>query len=348
MMTISPTVELLTGAGRSAIAVLRVTGDLARLEEAPPLFRAAHGRPLCQQPVNVLCFGSWGAAPAEDVVLARTSEQSLEVSCHGGIAAIQRIQKSLVERGFVPHEVALEGVWSMVTQARTQRAADILLEQTTGLGDRELTRLESLTGEARKSGVAAMQSWLPLVQHLTSPWEVVLCGRPNVGKSSLMNAIAGFTRSIVSAEAGTTRDLVTLDTAIEGWPVRLTDSAGIRDTVHPIEQEGVRRTRAALAQADLAIMLWDASQLPNPEDYELLELATRRLVVLHKSDLPPATGVAWPPGSLAVSSQSGQGVGELLRRIAQHLVPAVPPAGTPLAVTPDQQQRLQRIAENRL
>ena len=79
--------------------------------------------------------------------------------------------------------------------------------------------------------------------HLTRPWSVVVCGKPNVGKSSLMNAIVGFNRAIVHAQPGTTCDVVTQTTAVEGWPIELKDTAGLRNAENPIEAIGVRLSR---------------------------------------------------------------------------------------------------------
>ncbi len=332
--------EVGTGPGRSAIAVIRLTGELAPLEHEPPLFRAANGRAADEQRINAICFGAWGDDPPEDVVFCRTSDNSTEVCCHGGLAAVERIVKSLVSRGFVRSAASTgEELWSVLTRARTQRTADYLLEQTTGLFEQELSEIEALPLEARRPRLEVLQKWVPFSRHLTTPWEVVLCGRPNVGKSSLMNAIAGFTRSIVSTEPGTTRDLVTLETAIEGWPVRLTDSAGLRDTSHPLELEGVRRARQAIAASDLALVVLDASLPLTPEDHELLALTTRRLVILHKSDLPQDTSSVWPHG-FSVSSHTGAGIPELLSKLARELIPFLPPPGMPLPVTLTQQLSL--------
>ena len=193
-------------------------------------------------------------------------------------------------------------------------------------------------------------NWSEFGHHLVVPWQVVLCGRPNVGKSSLMNALAGFTRSIVSEQAGTTRDRVTLETAIDGWPVRITDTAGVRETSDPIEQLGVQQTLIAIAEADLTVIVLDASEPLLAEDFQLLGLATRRrIVVAHKSDLPVAEFVrilpdaadaTIPENRIRVSSVTGQGVDSLLRAIGKALVPELPPAGQAIPVSRDQEQRL--------
>ena len=92
-----------------------------------------------------------------------------------------------------------------------------------------------------------------------SLWRVVIAGPPNVGKSSLINAMAGYERAIVSPLPGTTRDVVTLTTAIDGWPVQLADTAGLRASDDELESAGVKLAGAALAAADLVILVCDAT-----------------------------------------------------------------------------------------
>jgi tRNA modification GTPase len=118
---------------------------------------------------------------------------------------------------------------------------------------------------------------------------VVIAGRPNVGKSSLMNALAKFNRVIVTPHPGTTRDVVEEEIEIGGFPVRISDTAGIRSTDHPIEKEGIERSKLAVADADLILYVVDWSRPWHPEDEDLIRgLGDRKtIVVLNKTDLPP-------------------------------------------------------------
>lgn len=140
--------------------------------------------------------------------------------------------------------------------------------------------------------------------------QVAIVGPPNVGKSSLLNRLAERDVAIVSPVAGTTRDVVEVHLDLNGWPVTLADTAGLRDTVDPVEQEGVRRSAARMASADLVLLLRDASATiagdaitpPGP----VIHVAT-------KIDLAPS-----PPGWLGVSSATGAGLAGLLAEIEDH------------------------------
>ena len=117
---------------------------------------------------------------------------------------------------------------------------------------------------------------------------VAILGRPNVGKSSLMNALLRSDRAIVTAIPGTTRDLLEESVSIDGIPVRLVDTAGIRRTEDPVEVEGIRRSRLAWVDADLALILLDGSQPLSDSDRALLgePQSAHALLVINKCDLP--------------------------------------------------------------
>src|SRR5207253_9365674 len=115
-----------------------------------------------------------------------------------------------------------------------------------------------------------------------------IMGRPNVGKSSLLNALLRTDRAIVTPVPGTTRDVLEEVLNIRGVPVRLFDTAGVHGTVDPVEQEGIKRSLAAMEQAELLLIVLDGSMPLAPEDHELLarHRDKKRLVVINKTDLP--------------------------------------------------------------
>jgi tRNA modification GTPase len=143
----------------------------------------------------------------------------------------------------------------------------------------------------------------------------VVAGRPNVGKSSVFNMLAGSERAIVTAIAGTTRDLVSEQVEVEGLALTLVDTAGWRDTLDVVEREGVARATQARGVADLILLVLDRSEPLTADDERLLEdTATRaRIIVANKSDLPEAWRMN---GRICVSAKTGAGFDELRRAIA--------------------------------
>lgn len=157
---------------------------------------------------------------------------------------------------------------------------------------------------------------------------VALIGRPNAGKSSLLNALAGAERAIVTQFAGTTRDVLEEAVSMDGIPVTLFDTAGIRAADDPVERIGVERARRAAERADLLLLCFDAAAPLSEEDEALLaETAGRsRLAVCCKGDLPALweAEALSPYGieALAVSAETGEGLAALRRAIAARIAPA--------------------------
>jgi tRNA modification GTPase len=151
---------------------------------------------------------------------------------------------------------------------------------------------------------------------------LAIVGRPNVGKSSLFNQLVERERAIVTATPGTTRDLVTETVAIGGIPVRLVDTAGIRHSLDEAESIGIRKSKEALADADLVLVVLDASQEEAAEDAKLTAQASIRptIVVQNKIDLQitaQRSGNRAP--DVRTSAVTGKGVAELRAQILQHI-----------------------------
>ena len=183
---------------------------------------------------------------------------------------------------------------------------------------------------AAAAGLDALASRAELGRRLTAPWRVVVAGPPNVGKSSLVNALAGYQRSIVAPTPGTTRDVVTTRLAIDGWPVELADTAGLREGTDALERQGVRMAREATAAADLCLWLLDASAPPVWPDANLGPVQ----LVINKVDLPVAWDVTTVADAVAVSARTGAGLSDLCAALTSCLVPDPPPPGAAVPFAP--------------
>ena len=151
---------------------------------------------------------------------------------------------------------------------------------------------------------------------------LAIVGRPNVGKSSLFNRLVERERAIVTATPGTTRDLVTETVSIGGIPVHLVDTAGIRRAYDEAESIGIQKSREALADADLVLLVRDATQRPEPEDEDLLRAIDNRpaLVVENKADLAStAISTSNRRDRLRTSALTGDGIPELRAAILSHI-----------------------------
>ena len=184
--------------------------------------------------------------------------------------------------------------------------------------------------QALDSSAAALDRLLATCQRgkvLKSGVRTAIVGRPNAGKSSLLNALAGFDRAIVTDIPGTTRDTVEESVLCGGVLLRLTDTAGIRDTEDTVEQLGVERSRKALEAADLVLAVVDGSVPPTEEDLEVLRLAAkapRWIAVFSKCDLWDTKArsvgvigqVGTPAASVSLSAVTGQGLDRLEAAVA--------------------------------
>jgi tRNA modification GTPase len=214
-----------------------------------------------------------------------------------------------------------------LAQAATVRTAGILLDQQQGaLGralDAIMAALDRADTAAASEGLEQLARYAALGQRLTQPWRVVVAGAPNVGKSSLVNALAGYQRSIVAATPGTTRDVVTTRIALDGWLIELADTAGLRTEAEALEEQGIRRARTSAANADLCLWVLDASAPPvwPSEKIEAVQY------VVNKCDLSAVWNLECDEGAVRVSAKTGEGLAELCAAVVARLVPDPPPSG---------------------
>lgn len=284
----------------------------------------------------------------DEVVLAVKQVEPVpcaEIHCHGGREAVRLLMETFVARGAV--ECAWEDIEPRsaanvfraqaaraLAEAPTVRTASILLDQYQGAFARAVgelrTALERNDADAALGKLERLASQARVGRHLTVPWRVAVLGAPNVGKSSLVNALAGYERALVAPTPGTTRDVVTTVVALDGWPVELCDTAGLRNAAEAVERAGVERARGVAATADLRLWVLDAAAAPVwPSD-----LGAVRLIV-NKTDLAPVWDTEQAGDAVFVSARTGAGMPALAASLSCWLVPEAPPPGEPMPFTPD-------------
>jgi tRNA modification GTPase len=231
-----------------------------------------------------------------------------------------------------------------LAEARTQRTAAILLDQYNGKLRKAFEQIETSLQAGDAAGARELAESLlahaATGLHLVHPWQVVVAGRPNVGKSSLINAIAGYQRAIVHDLPGTTRDIVGIQTALDGWAVEIFDTAGLRAASESIERAGIELAEAKIAAADLVVLVFDSSAPWTVADEDLFESHPSALLVSNKSDLEPVAGAH--PVAMNVSAATGAGMNELCEQIAHRLVPIPPPAGAAVPFLEGHIERLRK------
>lgn len=354
---------LASGAGRAAVAVLRVSGPasarvVAALAGGLPTPRMASLRRLRDSRGETLdrALVLWFPGPA-----SYTGEDSAELHLHGGRAVVAAVSDALAAAGARPAEAGeftrraflngrldlteaegiadliaaeteaqrrqamrqAEGGLSRLVEGWAARLLRLLAHQEAAI---EFSDSDDLPGEidagARRGGAALRAE---IAAHLADDGRgerlrdglgIAILGAPNAGKSSLLNALVGREAAIVSARAGTTRDVVEARMALGGVPVTIADTAGLRESPDEIEAEGVRRARLRAGEADIVLAVFAADAAPDAETLALLG-ASGVIPVVNKVDLAPAADAIGGLAPLAVSARTGEGLDALRARLRE-------------------------------
>jgi tRNA modification GTPase len=341
---------LSSGRPPAAISVVRISGP--RAHEAGRLMAGSLPEPRIAA-VRELRHPESGELLDDALILrfdcpaSSTGEDIVELQCHGGRAVVDAVLGALgsldglrvaepgefTRRAFENGRIDLteaEGLADLIeAETESQRKAALALAEgglRKQIGEWQ-ARLLTLSAEAERAidydegdfavdpalvrDCAALAQELrewherPRIEPLKDGVRVVVAGPPNTGKSSLVNAIAGTERAIVTDVPGTTRDHIDVPLSLAGVPILLTDTAGLRETDDQVETIGVARAAALVESADVLIWLGERDEAP----------AHPRLIEVHpKADLPDRQSV--PEGALAVSAVRGQGLTQLMQRMA--------------------------------
>ncbi len=360
------------------IGIIRISGEEA-INIADRVFRAAGGKTLSALPGYRAAFGrvvgDGGAVVDECVALvfrapkSYTGEDTVELSCHGGIYVVQKVLRLVLAAGAAPAEPgeftkraflggkidlteaeavmgiisaqgeqalaasqnALEGTLSREISAVTS----VLLSLAASLAvwadypDEDIPEIEN--NSLKQSLETAREQLSRLIdkydagQAITAGVDTVICGQPNVGKSTVMNLLARAERSIVTEIAGTTRDIVEDTVRLGNVLLRLADTAGLRESGDPVENIGVERARQRMEHAGLLLAVFDSSNALSGEDLRLLEFAgNRRTVALvNKADLETKIDInhikKYIPNVVEISAKTGSGLENLEQAIEEIL-----------------------------
>lgn len=293
-----------------------------------------HGGPLLLERLQQACL-RWAEVPGEggtallpglrralpgEFSRRAVANGKLDLSQAQSIAALVEARSERAARCALK---GLEGEFGRAVEALRAEMMDLraLIEADLDFSDEEVQglsapqtqeRLQQLCARVESALHAARQGAL-----LTEGLHVAMAGAPNSGKSSLLNVLSGRDLAIVTPIAGTTRDRIETEIAIEGVPMRLSDLAGLRESADPIERIGIERSWQAIASADFLLVLRDPTRAPgDPEESALLaRLPTDkpRLIVWNKSDIaaPPQMGAE----ELPISAKTGVGLETLRQRL---------------------------------
>lgn len=239
--------------------------------------------------------------------------------------AVIDVIKAKTDKTFDVAMNQLEGLFSARIKKIREKLVDILVNITVNI-DYPDEDIEEITYEKLETDLQDVEREVTLLldsaqtgRIMQEGLSVAIIGKPNVGKSSLMNSLLGEGRAIVTAIPGTTRDTIEEHLSIRGIPIRLTDTAGIRETEDVIEQMGIEKSKESFNQADLIIFIVDSSRPLSPEDEEIMKLLDGRksIVLFNKIDLNQVvseekiTEMAGESKIIKTSMETQEGINEI-------------------------------------
>ena len=273
-----------TAMSDSGIGIIRISGPEAFLI-ADRVFKRKKQKPLSEEKANTVHYGFIcdGEERLDEVLViimkaphSYTAEDTVEIDCHGGVLMMKKILEVVIKNGA---RAAEPGEF-------TKRAflnGRIDLSQAEAVMD----VIQAKNEYALKSSVSQLLSTADKGKVMKEGIRTVILGKPNAGKSSLMNVLVGEERAIVTEIAGTTRDTLEEHIYLNGISLNVVDTAGIRETEDVVEQIGVSRARDAAKDADLIIYVVDGSRPLDENDSEIMDFIRdkKAVVLLNKSDL---------------------------------------------------------------
>jgi len=310
-----------------------------------------------------------GESIVDEVIVRRVSRgatETVEINCHGGVVAASEIVRLLVEAGAVE---CAPGPWAeraaadagldriqaeaarLLPLAQTRLAVRVLCDQLNGALSRAVRGLDLGSGDALEA-LRLLAGSVAFGLALTRPRRLALVGEPNVGKSTLFNALVGHNRTIVSPVPGTTRDFVNEFIALGGYPLEVIDTAGLRTRGGVVEMKGVEATWGIVSDADIIAVVLDGTGRMTARAKELVGtlLPKNPLLVLNKCDLPirmNASGLSSGGEVCSTSGLTGSGLPELECAILRRLPDREQwPAGSPVVFTQEQCAGVNRAADD--
>ena len=288
-----------------------------------------HGGVYVARKALQLCYGA-GARPAEPGEFTRRAFENGRID----LAEAEAVMGLISASGEQARKAALAGSTGVLSR-KIESIKQGLLEQAAHLAawadfpEEDVPQVEEAALlEGIRRGEEALEELLQGFDRGRMYREglvTVIAGRPNAGKSTLMNLLSGCQRSIVTQYAGTTRDVVEETVMVAGVPLRLADTAGIRDTDDPVESIGVQAARQRLETAQLVLAVFDSSHALEKEDWELMDALEKvpAIAIVNKSDLPTRMDVEAIQKrfekTVSLSAATGEGLAALEQVLSEIL-----------------------------